>query len=128
MTNWKEAGSDGINAELLKYGGENRNNRLLNCINLCWRCAEIPETWYQVHVVSTFKKEKRNYCSSYRGINLLNAGHEVYTKVINARLQIIMQDLSLEDKFGFRKGRSCTDVFTLNQITKKEERFGKSIW
>jgi hypothetical protein len=59
MKNRKATGPDEINAELLKYGGEDLNNGLLNFINICWRCAKIPKTWYQAHVIYIFKKKKK---------------------------------------------------------------------
>jgi hypothetical protein len=85
-------------------------------INVFWQWAKIPRTVYQVRIISVFKKEKRNVYSNYRGINIVNAGYKLYTKLINKSLQIIAEAFSLADQFGLGKGCSCINFPTLKII------------
>jgi sorting nexin-29 len=116
MKNRKAAGSDGLNSELFKYGGSVPSNRLLKLINKCWRERSIPEEWGQARVKSLFKKGKRDDCSNYRGISLLNSGYKIYDKIITQRFKTISEAILLVEQNGFRRGRSSIDnVFILKQ-------------
>jgi hypothetical protein len=74
MKNRKAVVPDRLNSELFKYGGPVLANRLLKLKNKCWREISIPEEWGQASVKFPFKKCKRDNCSNYRGISLLNSG------------------------------------------------------
>jgi sorting nexin-29 len=124
MKNRKAPGPDGLNSELFKYGGPVLSNRLLKLINKCWRERSIPEEWGQARVKSLFKKGKRDDCSNYRGISILNSGYNIYAKIITQRLKTISEAILLEEQSGFRRGRSCIDnVFTLKQTVEKRREF-----
>src|SRR5215475_7162464 len=103
MKNRKAPGPDGLNSELFKYGGPVLSNRLLTLINKCWKERSTPEEWGQA------KKGKRDDCSNYRGISLLNSGCKIYAKIITQRLKPIPEAILLEEQNGFRRGRSCID-------------------
>lgn len=122
--NRKATGPDGINMELLKYGGTVLHGRLRHLINKCWRTKMIPETWKTAEVMSLFKKGDRRDCRNYRGISLLNAIYKIYTRIINKRLRIITEVLLEEEQNGFRPGRSTIDnVFIMQQIFEKRKEF-----
>jgi len=90
MKNRKAARPYGLNSELFKYGGPALSNRLLELINKCWKERPIPEEWGQARVKSLFKKVKRDECSNYRDIGLLNSGYKIYTKIITQRFKTIL--------------------------------------
>lgn len=124
--NRKATGSDGVNTELLKYGGTLLHLRLLHLYNECWQRNKIPKEWKVALVISLFKKGDRNNCENYRGISLLNTSYKLYTKMINERLKTITEEIILEEQNGFRKGRSCNDnVFTIKQIIEKRREFNQ---
>jgi len=84
----------------------------------------IPEEWGQARVKSLFKKGKRNDCSNYRSICLLNSGYKIYTKIITQHFKTISEAILIEERNGFRIGRSCIDnVFTIKQTTEKKREF-----
>jgi len=84
----------------------------------------IPEDWGQARVKSLFKKVKRDECSNYRGISLLNSGYKIYGKVITQLFKTILEAILLEEQNGFRTGRSCIDnVFTIKQTIEKGREF-----
>lgn len=120
MKNRKACGPDGINAELLKYGGLLLQFRLLHLYNICWRDCRIPDEWGVSEVISLFKKGDRGNCENYRGISLLNIIYKIYVKIINNRIKTISEVLLKEEQSGFRKGRSCSDnVFSIKRILEK---------
>jgi hypothetical protein len=120
MKNRKAARPDGLNSELLKYGGPGLSSCLLKLINKCRRERSIPEEWGQARVRSIFKKGKRDNFSSYRGISLLNSGYEIYAKIITQRFKAISDKILLEEQNGFRIGISRMDhVFIIKQTIEK---------
>jgi sorting nexin-29 len=124
MKNRKTAGPDGLNSELIKYGGPVLSKRLLMLIRKCWRERSIPEEWGQARVKSILKIGKGDNCSNYRGISLLNSGYKIYAKIITQRFKTISEAILLEEQNGFRISRSCIDnVFIIKQTIEKRREF-----
>jgi len=70
----------------------------------------------------SIQKVKRDECSNYRGISLLNSGYKIHAKIITQRFKIILEAILLEEQNGFRTSRSCIDnVFTIKKQQKKKE-------
>ena len=44
--NWKATEQDGLNTELVKYGGTLLKLRILHFYNMCKRQKDIPQDWY----------------------------------------------------------------------------------
>jgi hypothetical protein len=49
------------------------------------------------------KKVKRDDCSNYKVISLLNSGYKIYAKIITQRLKTISEAILLEEKTGSEK-------------------------
>jgi hypothetical protein len=45
LKNGKSAGIDGIQAELLKHGGEETARKILQLCNRIWETGEVPRDW-----------------------------------------------------------------------------------
>lgn len=58
----------------------------------------------------------------YRGSSLLNVCYKVSTKILNNRISKVTEIVILEEHNGFRKGRSCKDLYK-NQTTRKQREF-----
>jgi len=70
------------------------------------------------------QKGKRDNCSNYSRISLLNGGYKIYAKIITQRFKTISEAILLEEQNGFRIGRSCIDnVFLIKQATEKRRKF-----
>jgi sorting nexin-29 len=101
---------------------EDPSSQIAYQVNECWRERSIQEEWRQARVKSLFKKGKRDDCSNYRGISLLNSGYKIYAKIITQHLKTISEAILLEEQNGFRRGRSCIDnVFTLKQTIERKK-------
>jgi len=69
----KAPGSDGITAEMLKYGGEIVVDWMVWICNLAWEQSKVPEDWRKAIIVPLYKgKGNREECNNYRGISLLS--------------------------------------------------------
>jgi hypothetical protein len=54
----------------------------------------------------------------------LNTGYKIYSKIIAKRFTVIADVLLLEEKNGFRKGRSCMDcIYSASRIIEKHREF-----
>jgi sorting nexin-29 len=96
----------------------------LELINKCWEERLIPEGWGQARVKSLLKRDKRNDCSNYRSISLLNSSYKIYAIIITERFKTISEAILLEEQNGFRRGRSCIDnEFTVKQTIEKRREF-----
>ena len=85
---------------------------LLTVINDCWtRGAPMPASWREGIVVLLYKGSGNPAdLSNRRPISLLQSYYKVYTSMINARLQPILDKLCHPDvQHGFIRGRKIAD-------------------
>ena len=71
----------------------------------------MPNEWREGLIV-----KKGEEPGNYRSITLLSVVGKVFCKILNIRLvEHLERDRALyEGQAGFRKSRSCMDVYTLN--------------
>lgn len=86
LTNNKAAGKDGIGAELIKMGPENRSICLPRLIVRFWKTKQLPEEWKQGVLCPIYKKGDKLKCKNYRTITILNAAYKLLPQVIFRRL------------------------------------------
>ena len=80
--NDKAAGPDGINAELLKFGGTYLETLLMNLFNRIIHTGTFPKDFNQAEIVAIFKKGDAADCGNYRPISLLNHVYKVLMQII----------------------------------------------
>ena len=121
FTKGKQAGKDGIPAEVFEAGGMPLMKKLTELINNIWKSGKVPQDFKDASIVSLFKKGKRSLCDNYRGISLLSVAGKILARVILSRLNDQLTDLVYsESQCGFRKGRGTTDmIFCLRQLQEK---------
>ena len=57
---------------------------------------------------------------NWRGISLLEVVGKVFAKIIQRRLQVLVEDVVADSQCGFRSGRGCADmVFCARQLVEK---------
>ena len=122
MKNRKSAGPGDIPVELVKYGGEEMLQRLVDLLNLCLTQQKTPKEWKVGIISSLFKKGNRKDPNCYRGICVTSSLSRLWGRLIQRRLR---QDLGIfigDDQSGFTPGRSCVDnnLRTLQQVMKKK--------
>ena len=71
-------------------------------------------------LASTFKKGDLTQCDNWHGISLLDMMEKLFVKVIQGRLQAVVEDVLTDSQCGFRSGRGCVDtIFCAQQLMEK---------
>ena len=118
----KSPGLDGLQGELLKYGGDRVAEEIFNYISACWIADTIPSQWKDAKIIAIYKRKgDKTECGNSRGISLLSFGGKVYARLLLMRLINHVSENTLpESQCGFRKDRSTTDMtFVLRLIQEK---------
>ena len=117
----KAPGSDGIRAEMVKYGGEAMIDILVRICQMAWEVGRVPEDWTLAVIVPLYKgKGCRDVCMSYRGISLLSIPGKVYGRVVIERVKERTRNIIGEEQGGFLEGRGCVDqIYTVKTMIEK---------
>lgn len=90
----------------------------------------IPDTWTN-GIIKPLYKNKGNPLDpdNFRAITLISCLGKLFTSIINTRLNIFANEISLisENQAGFRKGYATTDnIFVLHALVELYFSFGKN--
>ena len=120
-------GLDEILPEALKWGGDERTNIMWRLVKKIWEEEQTPRDWSKAVIVPIHKKGDRRDSDNYRGIALLSIPGKVVTRLVNLRLQKLLEAQVMEEQCGFRKGRGTVDqMFTARQTLEKVEEAARS--
>ena len=106
-------GKDKIPNKLLKIIPDNIKHELLDLFNMSYSEGIVPVAWKQGVIIPILKPEKpEEIASSYRPITLLSCMGKLLEKIIQSRLQFLIEksELLLPMQSGFRKGKSTIDI------------------
>ena len=93
-------------------------NALFN--KLC-QIGNFPEKWSEGFIVPMFKKADINEVSNYRGITLLSTLGQLFTRILNTRLNEWAEEHNVlqRTQAGLRKHTSTVDnIFVINGLAK----------
>ena len=85
--NGKNPGLDNVNSELYKNAPDEFKLRLLQFSNNIYRENCIPDEWRNAVITPIFKKGDICEPQNYRGISILNTCCNIYSKILNMKLQ-----------------------------------------
>jgi len=83
----KAVGSDGIENEAWKYGGEGLKKKAWQICNKVWRGEGWPESWREGIIVPIVKKGQGTKVKEYRGVTLMQSMYKVYTTILVKRME-----------------------------------------
>lgn len=120
MKNGKATGEDGIPVEIIKSAGLVAKMQLVDLFNAVFRMEQVPEDWQRGVICPIFKKGERTECRNHRGVMLLSHIGKLYNRIIEKRLRWCVEDSLGEGQYGFRPGRSTSDlIFAMKMILEK---------
>lgn len=124
LKNRKAPGPDGIQNELIKYGGRILCMWLHKLFTIILDSGRVPEEWKESLLIPILKKGDRRKPENYRGISLMNSTLKLLTAIIKDKIE---ERLNMaEEQQGFRKNRSTIDAtFIVRQIVEKSIEYNK---
>ena len=85
-----------------------------------WREEQVPSVWRDAVLVPIPKKGDLTLCDNWRGISSLDVVGKLFAKIMQSRLQMVVEDLVPDYQCGFRKGGGCMDMtFCARQLVEK---------
>ncbi|KAK3571245.1 hypothetical protein QTP86_005959 [Hemibagrus guttatus] len=124
----KVPGVDEIRSEYLKSLDVVGLSWLTRFCNIAWWSETVPLDWATGVVVPLFKKGDRRVCSNYRGITLLSLPGKVYSRVLERRVQPLVEPRIQEEQCGFRPGRGTLDqLYTLHRVLEGSWEFAQPV-
>jgi len=85
-----------------------------------WDSEVVPQEWRNASLVPVPKKGDLSSCDNWWGISLLGVVGKVFAKIIQQRLQVIVEEEVADSQCGFRCNHGCTDIiFCACQLIEK---------
>lgn len=114
LKNKKACGMDNIFNEHIKLSFDFLQEWWLTYLNTLLNKSEIPESW-RTAKLKTLYKGKGNLLdpNTYRGIALMSTAYKLYTKILNNKIILNLDDTLPPEQYGFRKNRNCEQAIGL---------------
>ena len=94
-----------------------------------WKTQQWPQDWKRSISIPIPKKGNDKECSDYHTIVLISHASKVMFKILQARLQLYVNQELPDVQAGFRKGRETKDQFAdIHWIIEKAREFQKNIY
>jgi hypothetical protein len=84
LKSYKSPGTDQIQAELIKAGGE-IHSEIHKLVCSKWNKEELPQQWKESIIIPIHKNGDKIDCNNYRGISLLSTAYKILSKSLLAR-------------------------------------------
>jgi hypothetical protein len=118
-----------ISPELIKYGGNKLIVEVTKHFCQAWEEKSIPKDWNINVIVPIFKKGNSNYCSNYRAICLSPVVSKIYTRILEMRLQEIVEPELEEEQGAYRPLCQTQDhIYSIRTICEKFIDKGKDVY
>ena len=125
----KAGGKNGILPEMIKSCGPHIIDNIRDLFCTVWREEQVPREWRDAVLVPIPKKGDLTLCDNWRGISLLDVVGKLFTKIMQSRLQMVVEDLVSDSHCGFRKGRGCIDkISCARQLVEKAREHNTSVY
>ena len=131
MKTGKAAGPDEVTVDMIRLLEAVGEKWLLRVLIAVWRQRRIPDDWRVSILVPLYKnKGDIHNCGQCRGIKLLSQCMKVLERIVDGRIRKVVEGKRGDEQFGFRSGRSTTDLmFAVRQIVEKKLEMKKdSYW
>ena len=120
----KSPGNDQLTSDMIRLGGSEVLKQITTIFNNILLTQKIPPEWKEAKIIILFKKGDRKDIKNYRPISLLSHMYKLFTRVLQKRMERVLDYNQPREQAGFRKGFSTTDhLQTINQIMEKCNEF-----
>ena len=120
----KAPGNDQLTCDIIKLGGNEALTQITKIFNTILKNRKIPPEWKEAKVIILHKKGDRRDIKNYRPISLLPHMYKLFTRVLQKRMEKILDANQPREQAGFRKGFATTDhLHSINQVIEKSNEF-----
>ena len=116
----KAPGNDKLTCDIIKLGGNEAIKQITKIFNTILKSKKIPPEWKEAKVIILHKKGDMRDIKNYRPISLLSHMYKLFTRVLQKRMETILDANQPREQAGFRKGFATTDhLHSINQVIEK---------
>ena len=126
VTTNKASGDDGIPIKLLQILKEDALKVLHSICQQIWETQQWSQDWKR-SVFIQFPKGNAKECSDCLKIALISYANKVILKILQARLQLYLNQQLPDVQAGFRKGRGTRDQIANIHLKKQTDSRNTSI-
>ena len=101
LTGNRAGGSSGILPEMVKVCSNELLEYLVKLFTHVWNSGSVPQDWRDALLIPVPKKGDLSLCDNWRGISLLEVVGKVFAKIIQRRLQVLVEDVVADSQCGF---------------------------
>ena len=105
----RASGGDEIPAELFQILKDNAVKVLHPVGQQIWKTYQRPQNWKRSVFISVLKKGNAKEYSDYHTVALVSHANKIMLKILQARLQLFMNQELPDLQAGFRKDRGTRD-------------------
>ena len=105
----KASGGDRIPTELFQILKDDAMKVLHSICQQIWKTQQWPQDWKMSVFIPIPKKGNAKECSNYHTIAFISHTSKLILKILQARLQLYMNQEIPDVQAGFRKGRGTRD-------------------
>ena len=115
---------------MLKKGGEHLLEKLLELYSVILSGTMQPPTSWRHSVISViYKSGNAKEPQNYRPICIIPVLYKLFSKLMNKRLYLILDQAQCKDQAGFRNKFSTIDhMFVFTMLHEKSEEFNLNTW
>ena len=114
---------------MIKSCGPHVIDNICDLFSTVWREEQAPSEWRDAVLVPIPKNGDLTLCDNWRGISLLDVVGKLFAKIMQSRLQMVVEDLVLDSQCDFREGRGCIDmIFFARQLVEKAREHNTSVY
>ncbi|XP_039134322.1 uncharacterized protein LOC120271710 [Dioscorea cayenensis subsp. rotundata] len=122
MSRGKSPGPDGFNVEFYLFYWNILGDHIFKAIAHVFDTAKIPNSWGKTFVFLIPKIEHPQKVSDFHPISLCNVCYKIISKILAARLKIVLPKLIGPEQTGFLAGRSTVDnILAVQEIVHSME-------
>lgn len=125
----KSPGQDGIINELVKIGKSELSYILQILFNKILEEERIPTQWEQSQIILFHKTGDRSNINNYRPISFTAVLGKIFTRLIQKRIKIDVEEYQTPKQAGFRKNKSTIQyLHAINQLAEKSTEYNIKIY
>lgn len=113
----KNGGADGLRPEVLRRGGRELDNLILELCNKALRDGNTPTQWSEMNIVPVPMSGPLNKVENYRGISMCPIITKILNKLILFRMRPAIEPILRKNQNGFRPERgTVAHILALRRI------------